>query len=145
MAEGNTAHQVTGETGHELSDLSPRTISFFAVGLAALILGVLVTSYGALVWLRDSAGRRAEPSSPLSITQEPIPGPRLLVEPQLAMKTMRQQEEARLKSYGWIDQERGIAHIPIERAIDMLAKKGLPARPRQAPAAGESRAGEPQR
>ena len=140
MAEVNSAHQVRAEIGHELSDLSPRTISYFAVGLAALVIVVLVISYGALVWLRHSAVRRAEPPSPLSITREPTPGPQLLVEPGRAMKAMRQEEEARLKSYGWIDQEKGIVHIPIERAIDMLAEQGLPARPRKAQSTGESRA-----
>lgn len=139
MAEVKSAHQVRAETGHELSDLSPRTISYFGVGLAALIIVVLVISYGALVWLRHSAGRRAEPPSPLSITREPTPGPQLLVEPGRAMKAMRQEEEARLKSYGWIDQEKGIAHIPIERAIDILANRGLPARPRKSQTPGGSR------
>ena len=140
MAEANTAHPVRTESGHELSDLSPRIISFFGVGLAALVIVVLAISYAALLGLRHSAGRRAEPLSPLTIMQEPIPGPRLLVEPESTMKTIRQQEEARLKSYGWIDQESGIVHIPIERAVDMLAEKGLPARPRKAPSSGDRRA-----
>lgn len=139
MAEVNSAHQVGGEAGHERSDLSPRTISYFAVGLAALVIVVLVISYGALLWLRHSAGRRAEPPSPLSITREPTPGPQLSVEPGRAMKAMRQEEEARLKSYGWIDQEKGIVHIPIERAMEILVKKGLPARQSKAPAASDGR------
>jgi len=141
MAEVDTAHQVGDGSGHELSDLSPRTISFFAVGLVALLIVVLGVGYGALVWLRHSTGQHVERPSPPSITQEPIPGPQLLVEPELAMKAMRHREEARLKTYGWIDQEKGIVHIPIERAIDMLADKGLPARPRPAQSTGESRAG----
>jgi hypothetical protein len=126
-------------TGHELSDLSPRSISFFGVGLAALVIVTLVVVYGIIVWFRHSAERRAEPPIPLSITAEPRPGPQLLVEPGQAMKAMRQQETARLESYGWIDQERGVVHVPIERAIEMLAKKGLPARPSKAPTKGDSR------
>jgi hypothetical protein len=141
MAEANTPHQAGPATGHELSDLSPRNISFFGIGLAALIIFVLFAIYGLMAWLRESAARRAEPPSPLSVTRAPTPGPQLLIEPGRAMKNMRHQEQARLKSYGWIDQEKGIVHIPIERAIDMLAAKGLPARPRQAQSAGENRAG----
>jgi|SRR5688500_3905044 len=141
MAEAKTPHGASAAAGHELSDLSPRNISFFGIGLAALIIFALLVIYGLMVWLRESAGRRAEPPSQLSVTREPAPGPQLLIEPGRAMRSMRQQEQARLNSYGWIDQEQGIVHIPIERAIDMLADKGLPARPRPAQSTGESRAG----
>jgi hypothetical protein len=145
MAEANTPHQSGPVAGHELSDLSPRNISFFGIGLAVLIIFALLAIYGLMVWLRESAGRRAEPPSPLSVAREPTPGPQLLIEPGRAMKAMRQQEEARLKRYGWIDQEKGIVHIPIERAIDMLADKGLPARPNKAQAEnrGGKKAGAP--
>jgi hypothetical protein len=139
MADANIPHQAGPAAGHELSDLSPRNISFFGIGLAALIVFALIAIYGLMVWLRASAGRRAEPPSPLSIAPQPIPGPQLLVQPGTAMKTMRQQESARLKSYGWIDQENGIVHIPIERAIEMLAEKGLPTRPGRTRSGGESR------
>ncbi|MCB0080775.1 MAG: hypothetical protein KDE47_07600, partial [Caldilineaceae bacterium] len=33
---------------------------------------------------------------------------------------------AQLTSYGWIDKEQGVAHIPIERAITLLASSDLP-------------------
>lgn len=38
----------------------------------------------------------------------------------------REQEEARLNSYGWIDQEAGVARLPIERAMALIAEDGLP-------------------
>jgi hypothetical protein len=43
-----------------------------------------------------------------------------------AMATLRKQTDQRLKSYGWVDKSAGITHIPIERAKDMIADKGLP-------------------
>jgi len=30
-----------------------------------------------------------------------------------------------LKSYGWIDRDKGVVHIPIDRAIEILAERGL--------------------
>jgi hypothetical protein len=42
------------------------------------------------------------------------------------------REDAQLYSYGWVDKNAGIAHIPIQRAIELTAQKGLPSR--QAPA-----------
>lgn len=40
----------------------------------------------------------------------------------------RASEDAKLNSHGWIDTERGIVRIPIERAMDLVAQRGLPAR-----------------
>jgi hypothetical protein len=38
-----------------------------------------------------------------------------------------QKEKAdRLHSYGWVDRARGIAHIPIEKAMDMVADGASP-------------------
>ena len=31
-----------------------------------------------------------------------------------------------MKSYGWIDRKAGLAHIPIERAIEIIARSGIP-------------------
>ena len=39
---------------------------------------------------------------------------------------MKTEDLGRLNNYGWIDRKAGVAHIPIDRAIDILAKKGLP-------------------
>ena len=37
-------------------------------------------------------------------------------------------ERRQLDSYGWIDRQRGIIHIPIDRAIAIMAEKGMPYR-----------------
>jgi hypothetical protein len=37
-----------------------------------------------------------------------------------------------LNRYEWIDREKGLARIPIERAMDILAEGGLPSRPEPA-------------
>ena len=38
----------------------------------------------------------------------------------------KEQELDQLNHYGWIDKEAGIARIPIDRAMDILARQGLP-------------------
>ena len=42
---------------------------------------------------------------------------------------MRAAEEQVLTTYGWVDQQKGVVRVPIDRAIDLLAQKGLPSRP----------------
>jgi hypothetical protein len=59
---------------------------------------------------------------------------------------MRAEEDQILGSYGWIDRERGIVRVPIDRAITLLAQKGLPTRaeaadvgPTRRPGAGKEK------
>jgi hypothetical protein len=40
----------------------------------------------------------------------------------------RREMETRLHGLGWIDREKGIAHVPIEVGIQLVLAHGLPAR-----------------
>jgi hypothetical protein len=57
------------------------------------------------------------------------PEPRLQAEPKVELKDLRADEEAILSSYGWVNPDKGIVRIPIDQAIDIVAKKGLPSKP----------------
>jgi ATP-dependent exoDNAse (exonuclease V) alpha subunit len=41
------------------------------------------------------------------------------------MEELKKQNEV-LGSYDWVDQKNGVVRIPIERAMDLLAQRGLP-------------------
>jgi hypothetical protein len=34
-------------------------------------------------------------------------------------------QENQLNSYGWVDKKAGVAHIPIERAMELTVQRGL--------------------
>jgi len=53
------------------------------------------------------------------------PGPRLQTDPRGDLRQFRAEEEKRLNTYYWIDQQKGIVHIPIEQAIKKLAATGV--------------------
>lgn len=46
-----------------------------------------------------------------------------------AMENLRKDWDKKLTSYGWESKSGGIVHIPINRAKEMMADKGLPALP----------------
>jgi hypothetical protein len=48
--------------------------------------------------------------------------------PDEALKQLRATEEALLTTYGWADRENGVVRIPIDRAMELLLERGLPAR-----------------
>jgi hypothetical protein len=47
--------------------------------------------------------------------------------PELELKQLRAEEERILTSYGWVNEASGVAHIPIDRAIELVLENGLPA------------------
>ena len=42
------------------------------------------------------------------------------------LKAFRAEEDAALTTYGWVDKGRGVARIPVEEAMRLLAERGLP-------------------
>ncbi|MGA8066058.1 MAG: hypothetical protein WCA47_01905, partial [Terriglobales bacterium] len=42
------------------------------------------------------------------------------------MRDFLMNQENQLHSYGWVDEKAGVAHIPIERAMELTVQRGLP-------------------
>jgi hypothetical protein len=124
----DVSHIKNPDITHEVSDVNVRAIMWFILGLfASIVITYLVIS--GLYRYFDTREARLElrPES-LVAPQGPRqpPEPRLQLDPQKDMEKLRAEEEAKLKSYGWVDQKAGVAHIPIEQAMKIIAERGLP-------------------
>jgi hypothetical protein len=67
------------------------------------------------------------------------PAPRLEDKPLAPRAQLNARENAILTTYGWVDKKAGIVRIPIDRAMDLIAHRGLPATgtaPAASPASG---------
>jgi hypothetical protein len=42
------------------------------------------------------------------------------------LRHLREAEDRALHQYRWLDKERGVAQLPIDRAISLLLDEGLP-------------------
>jgi len=104
--------------GYEASDAEPRLIAGLAAGIAAFLM---ITP--AVLWAVLS-GSIERPRSLGGL--EGFPGPTLQVDPNRDLVAMRREEEKRLTGYGWIDRSRGTVHMPIDRAVELTVKRGLP-------------------
>src|SRR2546426_11208283 len=71
------------------------------------------------------------PPSPIAEARapRPPPEPRLQSSPVRDMEELRAREDSVLTSYGWVDRQAGIGRIPIDRAVELVLEKGLPAPP----------------
>jgi hypothetical protein len=111
-------------SGHEQTEVNVRTI---VVSLAFLLLGAIlaaIVTEGIFRYLHDTykpdeAAKQAQPQIP--------PEPRIEVAPAEQIQALRAREDHVLTRYAWVDQKSGTVRVPIDRAIDMLAQKGLPA------------------
>ena len=69
---------------------------------------------------------------PAGYPQSVFPNPKLEENERGQLNGILLQEENTLYSYGWIDEKAGTVRIPIERAMDLIAQRGLPVRPQGA-------------
>ncbi len=114
---------------HELSDVSVRIMAYVVVGLTLLTLGGMGVSWWYLNRVEKEEQAAERPLPPLAATLPQVPPePRLQVTPSADLATVRTREDALLNSYGWIDAKSGLVRIPIDRAIEVLAERGLPTR-----------------
>jgi hypothetical protein len=129
----HAAHQPHhDDVAHEASDVNFRAIVQFGVGF--LVLGAVVYL---VVWLffgflSERASRASgQLAYPLAAGQQDRvpPEPRLQTNPRADLRELRESEDKRLDSYGWVDRNAGIVHIPIDDAIKLTLQRGLPSRP----------------
>jgi hypothetical protein len=124
MAEGRRSLQEAGRQGYELRDISIRGVLWAAV---AIVVGVVLgmAALAAVVRLLDVSSKEPE-LSPLERTEVLPPGPRLEVHPARTLAVVRGREQELLEGFAWIDRTAGIARIPIESAMGVLAERGWP-------------------
>ena len=103
------------------------------IGLVILAV-TLVTAAGLVPIIGVLKGRaeKHDPPAPEVVGFGPdrkAPEPRLQERPFDDWRAMHRQQDELLGSYGWVDESKGVARIPIDEAMKRLAEKGLPARP----------------
>jgi hypothetical protein len=104
--------------------------------IVGTIIGVwIITGVVYLCFLYFAHSRAVSSPQPLPIEVHgnPMPPePRLQASPREDLKAMRAREDWTLSHYSWIDKPKGIVEIPIDRAIQIVAQRGIP--PQKAPA-----------
>jgi hypothetical protein len=114
------------EQGYEHSDVPIRPLGMFIAILAASLV-VIIGIVAALFWMFEGEAAETDPP-PLPLAEEnpTTPGPLLQVSPREDLDDMRERERQQLSTPAWVDRDRGVARIPIERAMAITAERGLP-------------------
>jgi hypothetical protein len=128
------------DVGFEREDLTSKPVFGFIISL--VVAGVLIyyAIWGMFYFLDAFDKKNQQTRTPLvqaesntrEIQQQHIerfPEPRLEQNERTELDGFRYTEEEKLNSYGWVDQRAGIAHIPIDQAMQLVAQRGLPTTP----------------
>jgi hypothetical protein len=118
-------HQ-TGNATHEKRDVDVLNLLFIAA-LLLLVIGIcLLVCWGILHLLNRERAAQEGPRIQVAQTAARFPPLQLLSQPGRELARVRRDAQTRLSTYGWVDHKTGIAHIPIDRAMELLVKRGLP-------------------
>ncbi len=136
--QGHSGH----ETDFEREDLSSRGVFYFMIGLAIVGLAIYFIIVGMYTFLDKYERSRMTTASPLVtskgamsrvVTQAEMDkafkdngAPMLEVNERGQFRDFLINQENQLNSYGWIDKDAGVAHIPIERAMELIEERKLP-------------------
>lgn len=118
---------------YEQDDVDVRGIVRFGVAIAVATVVAVAALWVALrVWTQQPLPAHVQ-VSPSEVEVPPVPGPGLDAAPEVNLQTILQRDNERLYTYGWVNREAGIVHIPIDEAMRMLVEEGVPARDGPAP------------
>ncbi|HVZ17712.1 MAG TPA: hypothetical protein VG897_11375 [Terriglobales bacterium] len=124
--------------GYEDRDLGARGIIVFLIVLcvAGFLICLMVWGYfdyhaRQLRAVQPVTGPQMVVGVPPGANPAPekrFPQPVLQTDEARDMFQYRQVEKTQLSTYGYVDQKQGVVHIPIDQAIEQVAKQGLPTR-----------------
>ena len=143
MSEERKIHHLGHvDTEYEREDMSPGVVFSFLAGLAIACVLIYVIVHGIYNFLDAYQRSHEPPQNPLAVSSNAdtraitpgdigqFPQPRLETNERVELNGFRLAEEQQLHSYGWVDKNAGVVHIPIEEAMQLLAQRGLPTTPK---------------
>jgi hypothetical protein len=129
------------DLGFEREDLGAKPVFGFIITLVISGVVIYYLIWGMFYFLDAFDKKNQQTRSPLVAIEKAnprdvqatqigrFPEPRLEENERTELNGFRYNEEEKLNSYGWVDQKAGVAHIPIEQAMQLIAQRGLPTTP----------------
>jgi hypothetical protein len=153
--DAKPTNNATEHGDYERKDLSATSVFYFLIGVAVLCFVSYLIVTGFYKFL-DARARKEQPEvSPLA-TKVPadtrklpegykdylndnFPSPRLEIDERTELNEDRLAEEEKLNSYSYVDDSHTTVRIPIDRAMDLVAQRGLPVRSQSSAQTGDGR------
>ena len=111
--------------GYERSDAKLRPVGRWLIAAFALMFGAMAVSWWVVQGFSTMDDFNREPAR-LKNDRPLPPGLRLQANPKQEIDVVTAAEERTLTTYGWEDRSKGIIRLPISRAMELVAERGLP-------------------
>jgi hypothetical protein len=151
-SHGPKREDIDASAGYERSDASVTGIAVFMTSLLIFVAVIGLLCYGIGKVFNANMNREDGPNSKWTKTvdirqlgnlpsspemqnkvaelTQTFPTPRLLTDDgDEDVADLHAHEELLLNNYTWVDQSKGKVRIPIERAMELIAQRGLPVAP----------------
>jgi len=121
--------------GYETTDADVPAIFKYGIAMFITIFISLVLMWALHYGFQNMPYEEGREPSPMEKEHMLPPRPHLQIDSALDLAALRAEEDRKLHSYGWVRKEAGAVRIPIEKAMEMILQKGIPATPVPKPAA----------
>ena len=120
-------HNVPATTpGYETRDANAGGIFKFLAALGIVLVATGLVCWGLFYYFSVHAVDQAASDSPFAGTRQLPLGPQLQVNPREDWLRFREEQEQALQTYAWENRSAGTVRVPIEEAMELLVKKGVP-------------------
>ncbi len=112
--------------GYETRDANAGGVFKFLTALGIALLVTVLVCWGLFRFFSVHDVNQTASDSPFAGTRQLPLGPLLQVNPREDWLKFRKEQEKYLETYAWENRPAGIVRVPIEEAMELLVKKGLP-------------------
>jgi hypothetical protein len=112
--------------GYETRDANVGGVYNFLIALGIILVLTGLVSWGMFHYFTAHDVDQPATDSPFADTRQLPLGPQLQVNPRADWLKFREQQEKSLDQLDWENRATGTARVPIEDAMQLLVKKGVP-------------------
>jgi len=121
------------ELRHENRDVNVWAVGKVGIALVLTTIASLLLMFGMFRYLevRENTAQ-IPPATTYTVNPNKLPPePNVMFNQHESenQQEIRAAEDRELNEYGWADKAHGVVRLPIERAMDLVVQRGLPARP----------------
>ena len=138
-------HHTSATTpGYETHDADAGGVFKFLAVLGIVLIVTCLVCWGLFRFFSAHDVNQTASDSPFANARQLPLGPQLQVNPREDWLKFREEQEKSLETYAWENRTAGTVRVPIEEAMELLVKKGLPVQgtPQSQPADAKKQAPE---
>jgi len=115
--------------GYEQRDANVKGLLQFAFWMAVVLVVTMVGMKFTFDYFKKAMPLGATMSPMVQPTDRMLPpSPRLQSQPHLELQDYCAAQQREVSTYAWVNQQSGVVRLPVDRAMDLVLARGLPAR-----------------